>query len=250
MTVEEILGEIEEDQIPALEAAGVIVQQISADPPPSVHEFSVAGPRGVQPQPFDDSTVPELDPGRKNSYMIQLQGPLLPKWRSQIDGLGVSLAESLGQRRYTATLEPDRAQELRRLPFVTRVRLFDQRDNEPELPQRPAANQVFAKYRDRKPEKIQLQGISRLEWVRYSRIGLGTTLRLLQRSTNLVFRLHLRLRKKVLRCILWSAIQVLVDIWLSLIKRFQLWIVRHVSLHLKWLMLPGILTLNFILIQR
>lgn len=131
-----VLGEIDEADIPDLEAQGLIVQILEEEP-----EAETPG-REVQPAPgaavrrsvrgpSAKGLAPTIDRAKSNFYLIQLQGPLLEEWRSQLRSLRVKLLEYVPHNNYTARLSPRQVDAVEALAFVGALRIYDEEDTGP-----------------------------------------------------------------------------------------------------------------------
>jgi serine protease AprX len=129
-----LIGEVEEEDIEALEQKGLIVQTLKKTPMietmggESDLGFGIKTHRRA-PKPGE--TAPEPEEVKENVYLIQLWAPLIEKWRKQFDELGVSLLEYVPEFAYTAKLTSDQVRHVNELPFVTAVRLYGPEDTGP-----------------------------------------------------------------------------------------------------------------------
>lgn len=105
-----VLGEIEENQIPALRQQGLIVQELRDPTPPDVVPPGPM-PAGVLPPPAPAANEPTY-------YTLGLRGPLVEPRLAELRGLGVELLQALGGDRYTVRCSPDAAARVAQLPFV------------------------------------------------------------------------------------------------------------------------------------
>ncbi len=127
-----VLGEIDEADIPELEAKGLIVQVLEEEP-------EVETP-GREAQPVRGTSVrmavrgpsaapaPTISRSKSNYYLVQLQGPLLEDWRQQLRSLRVKLLEYVPHYAYTARLSPTQVEGVEALDFVSSLRLYDAED--------------------------------------------------------------------------------------------------------------------------
>lgn len=137
-----VIGDIDEQQIPALQAQGLIVQEMQT---PGPMETPGAGstplPGTLQPSQLlsiakgpgapEEEILPPIDFTRPNYYLITLSGPLLEEWRIRLASINVLPLEYIPWNSYTAQLTPSQAQEVQGLPFVTSLRLYGQKDTGP-----------------------------------------------------------------------------------------------------------------------
>lgn len=128
-----LVGEVDEAQIPAMEAAGLIVEtldeDVSLETPGEDWEVMPGverpgAPRGIRGGLEPASLEQMVDDRGPNFYLIQLKGPLMERWRGQLDGLGVELLEYIPHNAYTARLTPHQVQAASALDFVARLRLY------------------------------------------------------------------------------------------------------------------------------
>jgi serine protease AprX len=140
-----LMGEVDEAQIPDLEAAGLIVEMldegVSIETPGRDWEVLPGVERPGAEQGFRGGLEPvgleqTIDPTGPNFYVIQLKGPLMQSWRQQLDDLGIDLLEYIPYNAYTARLGVAEVQAVDSLDFVQRVRLYTASDT--GLPAAPA----------------------------------------------------------------------------------------------------------------
>ncbi len=155
-----VIGEIDEAQIPALETAGIICHEVAksrkAETPGMMFESRTAGARagapgiGGAPGFGGAAGLPPVSrsarTGAAQVYLIQLQGPLLEEWRTQLSALGVNLLEYVPPGAYTARLTTGQIASVSQLSFVGSVDEYGPRDTGPVVglesaapPPRPAA---------------------------------------------------------------------------------------------------------------
>ena len=130
-----IMGEIDEADIAKLQQGGLLVQELPpatpAETPGRTYDVIPGlrrqGPveRGVRPgaPPLDEVPV-----GRPAYYLVQLSGPLIEKWRSDLAAAGVTLLEHVPRNSYKALLTRAQLPAVRALPFVSGVRLYGRED--------------------------------------------------------------------------------------------------------------------------
>lgn len=133
-----LVGNIEANQIPALEQAGVIIEPISEEAPPETPSGEEFEPRRAMlssvggGESFKASSPPKmeapLDLSRPNFYLIQMSGPLLEQWRQKLKDVGADLLEFLPPDSYSSRLKPDQVKAVQQLPFVKQLRLYDAQD--------------------------------------------------------------------------------------------------------------------------
>lgn len=138
-----LVGSIEETEIGALEQKGLLVQVVDDDAPVLTPAQQRVGPERAPgataiPRLPSPAAAPEIDEVRPNFYLVQLQGPLLPRSRRALDGLGIRLLDYVPRRSYTARLTPEQARSVRALPFVAGLRPYRSEDTGPIQIQGPA----------------------------------------------------------------------------------------------------------------
>lgn len=133
-----VLGEADESEIDELRRQGLIVQVLDKDEFSGSIKATDATPRmaaapshatfaqqRVWAERVSDD-VPQA--GVLNVYLIQLNGPLIDKWRVVLETIGVKLMESVPPFSFTAKMATDQISQVNALPFVARVRLYDSTD--------------------------------------------------------------------------------------------------------------------------
>lgn len=128
-----VIGNIDEKDIDALRANGLIIQEVVRPRSDPLADLSPALAKASRTAEFD-SVSDEFDPTRTNIYTIELAGPLLEEWRRQFADLKVEIIESIGPQRYTAALPPDQFSQVSKLPFVTAVRPHQESEKSPPIP--------------------------------------------------------------------------------------------------------------------
>ena len=120
-----VIGDIEESDIPKLQAKGIIVQDIDAGLRPPLRgtedrfeAFAFAGARAGF-----GAAEPVVDTTRANYYSLALQGPLLEEWRKELTDLGVKIIHSAPNHVITVKVEPDKVVDVDSLPFVRAMQL-------------------------------------------------------------------------------------------------------------------------------
>lgn len=169
-----LVGEAEESVIADLRNRGLVVQELGpgteAETPGRSFEV-VPGVRrrgGVErgaPATVLAAEAPPAD--RPTYYLLQLAGPLIETWRSELRNLGIRLLEHVPQNCYKALLSFSDVANARHLPFVTSVRFYSREDTGVLL--RPQAEPVAAGLREPRPFDIRLQPEAQpdevLEWL-------------------------------------------------------------------------------------
>jgi hypothetical protein len=128
-----VIGEIDENDIDALKAKGLIIQEIADAPSPPLANLSPALTTASKKIGLERATR-EFDPTRPSIYTIRLAGPLLEEWRQELTLLGVKIIESIGPQLYTAELQPAQVSPVRNLPFVTTIHVHDEEEKAPPIP--------------------------------------------------------------------------------------------------------------------
>jgi serine protease AprX len=130
-----LVGEINEDEIPALREKGLIVQSIEEQPQIETPARDVEPFLGVRiSRPggrLMRATEPAIGRVGANTYIIQLKGPMLEKWRQGFKELGIRLLEYLPKNSYTVKLTPEQINAVNALTYVSRVRLYGPEDTGP-----------------------------------------------------------------------------------------------------------------------
>lgn len=169
-----VLGEIDENDIAALEQGGLVVQELPAATPAETpgRSYDVIpglkrhGPveRGVA------AGAPALDvvpTDRPSYYLVQLAGPLLERWRNELAGAGVTLLEHVPRNSYKALLSIAQLPAVRALPFVTAVRHYGREDTGVVV--RPGTAPLPSGALDLRPFDIRLQPDAKpqevLQWI-------------------------------------------------------------------------------------
>ena len=117
-----IIGEIDPVDIPALRAAGLIIETLEERPQVETpgREWEVLP--GVRHRALAEPTrrrlaEAPLDLTKPNFYLIQLAGPILEQWRDRLTALKVDLLEYIPRNNYTAKLTPEQVRDVSALPF-------------------------------------------------------------------------------------------------------------------------------------
>jgi serine protease AprX len=137
-------GDIDENDIGKLRAAGVIVED-APEPPTDDAEatdrarlaagtFAVA-PGGTAP---GAATLDAAVPSEVDWYVVRLRGPLFEAYRSQLAALGVTLAQAHSKNAYQARLTSEQVATVGNLPFVAGVRWLSPAQSAPLIATRSA----------------------------------------------------------------------------------------------------------------
>ena len=137
-----VIGEIDESAIGDLQQRGLIVEEMpTAPPPPPLAGLSPALESANRDREMR-GIEPDFDPTRPNTYTIVLAGPLLEEWRMRLADAQVEISEAVGPRQYTAVLRPEQVGVVSDLPFVVSVRLQNESDQTPPIPESRSAPPV------------------------------------------------------------------------------------------------------------
>jgi serine protease AprX len=129
-----LVGEIDENDIPTLQDAGIIIDFIEERPQVETPGGAWEVLPGVQRQGPQAAggrragAIPDLT--RPNFYLIQINGPLLESWRQQLTQLDVKLLEYVPHNHYTARLTSDQVTAVSQLEFVGGIRLYSPDDTQ------------------------------------------------------------------------------------------------------------------------
>lgn len=124
------IGEVDENDIPKMQDAGLIVQEQFPVPPPDQAADSTRGIRAARRLMSLAAGTPASSlaadtvaiPAPVDYYFIRLRGPLVESWRKQLEGLGITLLERLPEQGYKARLRTDQVPQTSGLNFVESVR--------------------------------------------------------------------------------------------------------------------------------
>ncbi len=133
-----VIGNIDETQIPALEARGLLVEEVRRAAVSPLSDLSEALST-FSKKALPESAALEVDLEGPGIYTVSLDGPLLPAWRERLLALGVTLTEVIGPQLYLAELTPDQLSRLRDLPFVMSVHVHSEFEKSPPIPAAPPA---------------------------------------------------------------------------------------------------------------
>ena len=128
-----LLGEIDEQDIPKLQAKGLIVQVLEEPGRSELTGPPVAPGPGAR-LPGRRGGLPArrpIDLTRSNFYLIQLKGPLVEEWRTQLEAQSVTLIDYVPSYGYTAKLSPTQVSAVSALSFVSGVGLWGAEDTAP-----------------------------------------------------------------------------------------------------------------------
>lgn len=98
------MGEIDEAEMAQLERQGIVFQELDAPPQPPLRtrdsqvRMTAATPGAVWEPQLGATSAPS------NTYFLTLVGPLLPRWRTDLESLGVSFREALSEFRWVARI--------------------------------------------------------------------------------------------------------------------------------------------------
>jgi serine protease AprX len=138
-----VIGDIDDGDIAALEARGIVCQEVPAPRPPETPGMvfeSMSARIGAPPAAETGAESVGLPraprsarPGAPLVYLIQLRGPLLEEWRTQLSGQSVTLLEFVPPDAYTARLTTAQVGSVGALPFVESVNEYGPRDTGPAI---------------------------------------------------------------------------------------------------------------------
>ncbi|MFD3940043.1 S8 family serine peptidase [Streptomyces sp. NPDC058611] len=122
-----VIGDIDEEDIPQLKAAGLTVDPL--DPNPSVETSAVAradlgGRFSTSSREIRRAELPPLERDEPAQWVLQLGEPLLEDYRTKIIELGVVVHRAIPQKAYLVNATPEQADELINLPFVMSVERY------------------------------------------------------------------------------------------------------------------------------
>jgi subtilisin family serine protease len=139
-----LMGDIDENLIPNIQNAGLVVEEVTPGPGlqslptfEAVHGASktrLLSDRGIAPT-FGGAVSFSADAATDaNFYFIQLRGPLMESWRARLRALGIELVERFPSRVYKARLTPQQVQQLsNERDIVEDLREFDASDTGPDI---------------------------------------------------------------------------------------------------------------------
>jgi subtilisin family serine protease len=132
-----VLGDIDEERVPDLEAAGAVVEVVGGPPepvPPAGTDtaFSLAPPPAVSsatatPE-FVETIAAAAPPADVDFYLLDLAGPLIDAWQADLAAAGAEIVDRLQPSRYTVRVELAAVPAVATLPFVTGFRMYQPSD--------------------------------------------------------------------------------------------------------------------------
>jgi len=135
-----VVGDIDTNEIPALEAQGLIVRPAASPVPTSQQTAApgstsalIAGSAGWGATANLEAVQSAL-PQPVDFYRVQLRGPLIEAWREQLLQMGITLIARMKEGGYKAKLRAEQVGPLKSEPFVASVKWI-----EPETPVIPSA---------------------------------------------------------------------------------------------------------------
>ncbi len=136
-----VVGNVDDAAIPALEAAGLIVEEVGDVPSLGADEtFEAivgtrrANMRAARPDVSSAGLEAAAAPSDSSFYYIQLRGPLLEAWRERLDSVGVRLLERYPNRVYKGRLDLQQLQSLSNdTEMVQAIREIQARDTGPDM---------------------------------------------------------------------------------------------------------------------
>lgn len=126
-----VYGSGDDAEIKALEDQGLVVEEVPSQPTlswlePDEQDDSAAVQflSLAEEEPAEPSPIQEAAAGARNTYMIQLKGPIRPDWKKKLDDLGVELGSYVPEFAYKAKLTEEQTSQVEDLSFVGRVVLY------------------------------------------------------------------------------------------------------------------------------
>ncbi|SDD02419.1 S8 family serine peptidase [Rhodococcus tukisamuensis] len=120
-----LIGTIDDSGIAALEAQGLIVDELPAAGPPTTSAIArgaLTVSTGVEAWTAgDNDDMPAPEPHVPIHWMVSLDGPLDADRRTAVEAAGARLEEYVPRFAYVATATPEQAEDLVNLPFVHEV---------------------------------------------------------------------------------------------------------------------------------
>ena len=174
-----IIGEIDPVDIPALQAAGLIIETLPEQPQVETPGRDWEVLPGVRPRALAETrrrglAEAPLDLTKPNFYLVQLAGPILEQWRDRLTALQVNLLEYIPRNNYTVKLTPEQVRAVSALPFVQAVRLYGPQDTgqlrEATRGLAPPPGQKMLTYEARLHQPVDLPAV--LSWLQ----GKGVTI--------------------------------------------------------------------------
>ncbi|MEV6398312.1 S8 family serine peptidase [Streptomyces sp. NPDC051907] len=139
-----VVGDVDEADIPALEAAGLTIDRLDANPRAETAAMGrdrITGV-GVREQETPEAEAAPLEPGVAAMWILQLGGPLLGEYRGEIEALGVTLERAVPTNAYLVNATREQADGLLALPFAVSVERYGPQLAEPVRvrPERPGGS--------------------------------------------------------------------------------------------------------------
>jgi subtilisin family serine protease len=120
-----VCGDIEESDIPTLEAQGLLVQPIAGESATTglggdVPDARARAPKALRPPRARGARVTSRAAASSQAgfYVVEFDGPVLPRVRQSFAELGVSLGERLDKRSCVVKLQPEQVAGVQSLDFV------------------------------------------------------------------------------------------------------------------------------------
>jgi serine protease AprX len=127
-----LLGEIDESTIPQLQEQGLIVQELKDSEEVKMLESKIKTFSRTHPPVLKRASfgISDLQIGESNTqlFLIQLVGPLIEEWRTQIDQIPVILLEYIPLYHYSARLTSTQLLALKSLSFVKSVQIYQEKN--------------------------------------------------------------------------------------------------------------------------
>lgn len=130
-----LIGDIDEDEIPDLQRAGLIVQVVEDSAPEPLDEL-VAGFHRTAIAPAALDRAEERSVAETNYFTAELAGPLVEPWRELLAAFGAEIIEVTGPQRFTIRIELGTYGDILNLGFVRRLRPYTIANAEPQTARR------------------------------------------------------------------------------------------------------------------
>ncbi|HEX4684569.1 MAG TPA: S8 family serine peptidase, partial [Gemmatimonadaceae bacterium] len=141
-----VIGDMDEADMEAVRAKGLIVEPVKPLPPPE---------EAVPPQPVRRARETRLGFGARAAaddaapaaidyYRIRLRGPLMEEWRNRLTAAGVTLLDHAAGLGYKARLRIEQIADIRALDFVEAVTWISPRQSAPRIATRGARGPAAA----------------------------------------------------------------------------------------------------------
>ena len=116
-----LTGEVDDDAMAKLKAAGIIVQTLTPRPAPPLQPQADVGPQSARRGRQDAVRDMDVNPAPQDYYRVKLRGPLLEPWREKLAAFNVVLGEAMASGGNKTKLALSDVARVRSLDFVTLV---------------------------------------------------------------------------------------------------------------------------------